>query len=159
MESSLTLILMFASLILLMLTGTGLAFVLGAIAFLATIFTLGPQALIVAVLNTFETMTSEALMAIPLYVLMATILQKSQIIDDLYNAMEKWFGNLVGGLAVGTIIICTIMAAMTGIVGAAVAAMGILARPRCWHAAMTSRWHLVRSVPGARWASLSRPRS
>ena len=46
MESSLTLILMFASLILLMLTGTGLAFVLGAIAFLATIFTLGPQALI-----------------------------------------------------------------------------------------------------------------
>ncbi len=129
MESSLTLILMFASLILLMLTGTGLAFVLGAIAFLATIFTLGPQALIVAVLNTFETMTSEALMAIPLYVLMATILQKSQIIDDLYNAMEKWFGNLVGGLAVGTIIICTIMAAMTGIVGAAVAAMGILALP------------------------------
>ena len=74
-------------------------------------------------------MTSEALMAIPLYVLMAAILQKSSIIEDLYAAMETWFGRLNGGLAIGTIVICTIMAAMTGVVGAAVAAMGILALP------------------------------
>jgi tripartite ATP-independent transporter DctM subunit len=129
MESSLVLICMFVSLVLLMLTGAGLAFVLGAIAFLSTIVMMGPAALIVSVLNTFETMTSEALMAIPLYVLMASVLQKSSIIDDLYTAMEKWFGGLVGGLAIGTIVICTIMAAMTGVVGAAVAAMGILALP------------------------------
>lgn len=129
MESSLVLFGMFASLILLMLSGAGLAFVLGAIAFLATATLWGPSALIVTVLNTFETMTSESLMAIPLYVLMAAILQKSQIIDDLYLAMEKWFGGLSGGLAIGTVVICTIMAAMTGVVGAAVAAMGILALP------------------------------
>ncbi|MCB2102485.1 MAG: TRAP transporter large permease subunit [Rhodobacterales bacterium] len=120
---------MFLSLVLLMLTGAPLAFVLGLIAFTITIVAWGPGALIVAVLNTFETMTSDALMAIPLYVLMATILQRSGIIEDLYAAMEKWFGNLRGGLAFGTIIICTIMAAMTGVVGAAVAAMGILALP------------------------------
>ncbi|MCA1299397.1 TRAP transporter large permease [Stappia indica] len=129
MESSLILVGMFSALVLLMLTGTGLAFVLGAIAFLATVVLWGPGALIVAVLNTFETMTSESLMAIPLYVLMASILQKSAIIDDLYDAMEKWFQGLHGGLAIGTIVICTIMAAMTGVVGAAVAAMGILALP------------------------------
>ncbi|GGE87790.1 TRAP transporter large permease subunit [Stappia taiwanensis] len=129
MESSLILVGMFSALVLLMLTGTGLAFVLGAIAFLATVLLWGPGALIVAVLNTFETMTSESLMAIPLYVLMASILQKSAIIDDLYDAMEKWFQGLSGGLAIGTIVICTIMAAMTGVVGAAVAAMGILALP------------------------------
>ncbi|WP_373050971.1 TRAP transporter large permease [Thalassovita aquimarina] len=120
---------MFVSLIVFMLSGAGLAFVLGAIAFISTILLWGPSALIVAVLNTFETMTSEALMAIPLYVLMASILQKSAIIDALYDAMETWFSRLNGGLAVGTIVICTILAAMTGVVGAAVAAMGILALP------------------------------
>lgn len=129
MESSFVLLGMFASLVLLMLTGAGLAFVLGAIAFLATILLWGPQALIVTVLNTYQTMMSESLMAIPLYVLMAAILQKSAIIDDLYTAMEKWFSGLSGGLAIGTVVICTIMAAMTGVVGAAVAAMGILALP------------------------------
>ena len=129
MESWLTLVFMFVSLVLFMLTGAGLAFVLGAIAFISTILLWGPAALIVAVLNTFETMTSEALMAIPLYVLMASILQKSSIIEALYEAMEVWFSGINGGLAVGTIAICTILAAMTGVVGAAVAAMGILALP------------------------------
>lgn len=129
MESSFVLLFMFTSLIVFMLSGAGLAFVLGAIAFISTILLWGPSALIVAVLNTFETMTSESLMAIPLYVLMASILQKSAIIDALYDAMETWSTRLNGGLAVGTIIICTILAAMTGVVGAAVAAMGILALP------------------------------
>ncbi|PZX06026.1 TRAP transporter large permease [Celeribacter halophilus] len=129
MESSFVLLFMFTSLIAFMLSGAGLAFVLGAIAFISTILLWGPAALIVTVLNTFETMTSESLMAIPLYVLMASILQKSAIIDALYDAMEAWSARLNGGLAVGTIIICTILAAMTGVVGAAVAAMGILALP------------------------------
>jgi tripartite ATP-independent transporter DctM subunit len=62
-------------------------------------------------------------------VLMASILQKSSIIEALYDAMEVWFSGVNGGLAVGTIAICTILAAMTGVVGAAVAAMGILALP------------------------------
>ena len=129
MESSLILLFMFASLVAFMLSGAGLAFVLGAIAFISTVVLWGPSALIVAVLNTFDTMTSEALMAIPLYVLMASILQKSAIIDALYDAMETWSANINGGLAIGTIAICTILAAMTGVVGAAVAAMGILALP------------------------------
>ncbi|MEP1535441.1 MAG: TRAP transporter large permease subunit [Paracoccaceae bacterium] len=120
---------MFISLVALMLTSAPLAFVLGAIAFLTTVSVWEPSALIVGTLNTFKTMKSEALMAIPLYVLMASILQKAGIIEALYMAMEKWFGRLSGGLAIGTIVICTIMAAMTGIVGAAVAAMGILALP------------------------------
>ena len=129
MGSGLVLVGMFSALVLLMLTGAGLAFVLGAIAFLATIAVWGPAALIVTVLNAFETMGSESLMAIPLYILMASVLQKSGIIEALYRAMELWFARVSGGLAIGTIVICTIMAAMTGVVGAAVAAMGILALP------------------------------
>jgi tripartite ATP-independent transporter DctM subunit len=129
MSSSTILFLMFFSLVTVMLTGAPLAFVLGGVAFCFTIFLWGQDALVISVLQTFETMTSDALLAIPLYVLMACILQRSGIIEDLYNAMEKWFSRIGGGLAIGTIIICTIMAAMTGVVGAAVAAMGILALP------------------------------
>ncbi len=67
-------------------------------------------------------------MAISLYMLMASILQKSDIINALYDAMETWSANINGGLAIGINAICTIVEAKTGVVGAAVAAMGILAR-------------------------------
>lgn len=129
MSSELVLLAMFAGLVLLILTGLPLAFALGALALFFTVTLWGSQALVVTVLQTFDTMSSEVLLAIPLYVMMAAVLQRSGIIDALYRAMELWFVRLPGGLAVGTVVICTIMAAMTGIVGAAVAAMGILALP------------------------------
>ncbi|MCB9948740.1 MAG: TRAP transporter large permease subunit [Rhodospirillaceae bacterium] len=129
MNSELVLLVMFLGLLGLILTGLPLAFVLGSLAIVFTIALWGVDALVITVLQTFDTMRSEVLLAIPLYVAMATILQRSGIIESLYRAMELWFARLPGGLAVGTVIICTIMAAMTGIVGAAVAAMGILALP------------------------------
>ncbi len=129
MNSELVLGLMFLSLVGLLLTGLPLAFVLGSLAVFFTMTLWGSSALVIPVLQIFDTMRSEMLLAIPLYVLMATILQRSGIIEALYRAMELWFVRVPGGLAVGTIVICTIMAAMTGIVGAAVAAMGILALP------------------------------
>ncbi|MEN2977849.1 TRAP transporter large permease subunit (plasmid) [Tistrella bauzanensis] len=120
---------MFAGLVGLMLTGLPLAFVLGGLSILFTVLLWDPAALTITVLQIFDTMRSESLMSIPLYVLMASVLQRSGIIEALYRAMELWFTRIPGGLAIGTVIICTIMAAMTGIVGAAVAAMGILALP------------------------------
>ena len=129
MSSEYTLLIMFVGLLVLILTGLPLAFVLGSLAIIFTVALWGADAMIITVLQTFDTMRSEVLLAIPLYVFMATILQRSGIVESLYRAMELWFVRLPGGLAVGTIVICTIMAAMTGIVGAAVAAMGILALP------------------------------
>ena len=129
MSSELVLAVMFASLVGLLLTGVPLAFTLGALALVFTLALWGPAALTVTVLNLYATMTSEALLAIPLYVMMASVLQRSGVIESLYKAMELWSRRLPGGLAVGTIAICTIIAAMTGIVGAAVAAMGMLALP------------------------------
>jgi tripartite ATP-independent transporter DctM subunit len=84
--------------------------------------------LLVAV-QTWGVMKSYFLVAVPLYVFMANILQRSGIIEDMFAVMQIWFGPLRGGLAIGTVVICTIMAAMTGIVGAAVATMGILSLP------------------------------
>ncbi len=123
------LLLMFGSLTLFMLTGLPIAFVLGGLSLLFTVTLWDSSAVIVLVLQIFDTMKSEALLAIPLFILMACILQRSGVIEDLYLAMEMWFGQIKGGLAIGTVIICVVMAAMTGVVGAAVTAMGILALP------------------------------
>jgi tripartite ATP-independent transporter DctM subunit len=129
MTPNLILMLMFGSLTLFMLTGLPIAFVLGGLSLLFTVMLWEPGAVIVLVLQIFDTMKSEALLAIPLFILMACILQRSGVIEDLYTAMEMWFGRVRGGLAIGTVIICVVMAAMTGVVGAAVTAMGILALP------------------------------
>jgi tripartite ATP-independent transporter DctM subunit len=129
MSANTILLLMFGSLTVFMLTGLPIAFVLGGLSLLFTVTLWEPNAVIVLVLQIFDTMKSEALLAIPLFILMACILQRSGVIEDLYRAMELWFGRIKGGLAIGTVIICVVMAAMTGVVGAAVTAMGILALP------------------------------
>ena len=129
MSSTAILILMFGGLTLFMLTGLPIAFVLGGLSLLITVLFWNPQAVIILVLQIFDTMKSEALLAIPLYILMAALLSRSGVIEKLYRAMELWFGRLRGGLAVGTVVSCVIMAAMTGVVGAAVTAMGMLALP------------------------------
>ena len=130
MTPNLILLLMFGGLTLFMLSGLPIAFVLGGLSLLFTVTLWNPNAVVVLVLQIFDTMKSEALLAIPLYILMACILQRSGVIEALYRAMELWFGRLRGGLAIGTVIICVVMAAMTGVVGAAVTAMGILALPQ-----------------------------
>ncbi|MGA0582587.1 MAG: TRAP transporter large permease [Castellaniella sp.] len=129
MSPNLILILMFGGLTLLMMTGLPIAFVLGGLSLLLTVTLWNPESVIILVLQVFDTMRSEPLLAVPLYILMAGILQRSGVIEDLYRVMGLWFGRLRGGLAIGTVIICVIMAAMTGVVGAAVTSMGVLAMP------------------------------
>lgn len=153
MSSTAILILMFGGLTLFMLTGLPIAFVLGGLSLLITVLFWNPQAVIILVLQIFDTMKSEALLAIPLYILMAALLSRSGVIEKLYRAMELWFGRLRGGLAVGTVVICVIMAAMTGVVGAAVTAMGMLALPRCCAGNTVRNWQPARSAPLARSVS------
>src|SRR5690625_2833583 len=129
MSANAILIIMFGGLTVLMLTGLPIAFVLGGLSLLLTVTLWNPEAVVLMVLQIFDTMRSEALLGIPLYILMAGILQRSGVIEDLYQAMELWFGRVRGGLALGTVVICVIMAGMTGVVGAAVTAMAVLAMP------------------------------
>lgn len=130
MSSNAVLLLMFGSLTLFMLSGLPIAFVLGGLSLLFTVTLWDANAVVVLVLQVFDTMRSEALLAIPLFILMACVLQRCGVIEELYRAMEIWFGRMRGGLAIGTVAICVVMAAMTGVVGAAVTAMGILALPQ-----------------------------
>ena len=119
----------FVALVVLLFSGLPLAFALGGLSLTLAYFMWGPSSMLLVALQTWKVMTSYFLVAIPLYIFMANMLQRSGIIEDLFEVMEMWFGPLRGGLAIGTVIICTLMAAMTGVVGAAVATMGILALP------------------------------
>ena len=88
MSSNMILLLMFGSLTLFMLSGLPIAFVLGGLSLLFTVTLWEPNAVIVLVLQIFDTMKSEALLAIPLFILMACILQRSGVIEDLYRQLD-----------------------------------------------------------------------
>jgi len=124
----LTLIL-FGTLVILLLAGLPLVFALGGTATLFIIFIWGPGGLAVLSNSTYTCMSMFMLVAVPMFIFMGAMLQKSGIAEDLYNLMYHWMGGLRGGLAAGTVLICTLFAAMVGISGAATTSMGLLALP------------------------------
>lgn len=71
----------------------------------------------------------ETLLAVPLFVLMGIALERSNIAEDLLTTMAKLFGTLPGGLAIAVVLVGTLLAASTGIVGATVVTMGLIALP------------------------------
>ncbi|MBL4916412.1 TRAP transporter large permease subunit [Tabrizicola sp. DMG-N-6] len=77
----------------------------------------------------FAVMTNPVLTAIPLFVLMGVVLEKSRIAEDLLETMGRLFGSLRGGLGVSVMLVGALLAASTGIVGATVVAMGMIALP------------------------------
>ena len=79
--------------------------------------------------QTWGAMEKFTLVAIPLFIFMAMILEKSGTANDLYEMMYLWFGPVRGGLVIGTLVICAIFSAMCGISGAAVVSMGAIALP------------------------------
>lgn len=77
----------------------------------------------------FGIMSNEVLVAAPLFIFMGLVLERSRIAEDLLKAMERLFGNLRGGLALSVVMVGMLMAASTGIVGATVVTMGLIALP------------------------------
>jgi len=67
--------------------------------------------------------------AVPLFIFMGTLLERTGIMERSYSVMYKWLGGLNGGLAVSSVLICTLFAATTGVIGASVTTMGLLAIP------------------------------
>ncbi len=122
-------ILLFLGLIIGLATGHPLAFVLGG---LATIFGLigwGPQTLNIFINGINGIMNNYTLVAIPLFTFMANLLAGSKIADGLFESLRYLFGRLRGGIAFAVVIVSTILAATTGVVGASVVTMGVLAIP------------------------------
>ena len=77
----------------------------------------------------FGLLTNTVLIAIPVFVLMGAILEKSRIAEELLDTMGRSFGQLRGGLGISVVLVGALLAASTGIVGATVVAMGMIALP------------------------------
>lgn len=77
----------------------------------------------------FGTMNNQTLLAVPLFVFMGVMLEKSRIAEDLLDSMSRLFGSLRGGLAISVCLVGALLAASTGIVGATVVTLGLLALP------------------------------
>lgn len=129
MSIELITILIFGSVVVGLALGLPLAFALGGVAVVFTFFLWGPEALYMVASRTFGVMSAFILVAIPLFIFMANVLERSGSAEDLYSMMYHWMGPLRGGLAMGTVVICTLFAAMAGISGAATVTMGLIALP------------------------------
>jgi len=77
----------------------------------------------------YAIMTNKLLMAIPLFIFMGLILQKSNLAEKLLESMGSLFGSIRGGMAISTVLVGTLLAASTGVVGASVVAMGVISLP------------------------------
>jgi len=113
----------------LLFLGLPVAFSLGATGMVFTIIFWGPQGLYMVASQAWGASSQFVLVSIPLFILMAMILEKSGIADKMFDMMYVWFGPIRGGLAVGTLIICTLFAAMCGISGTATITMATIALP------------------------------
>ena len=129
MEPWLVAVIIIGALLILLLTGLPVAFALTGLSALLLYIFLGPTALFMIVGAAFKQIGTEVFLAIPLFVLMAAVLQFSGIASSLYRTMHMWMGPLRGGLAIGTIFICTIIDALSGIGATATSTMGLIALP------------------------------
>jgi tripartite ATP-independent transporter DctM subunit len=122
-------IIMFTLLLIMVIGGIHLAF---ALIFIGLVFGLifqGWAIFPMAMLQIFDVMESEILIAVPLFVFMGTILEKTGIAEKVYQSLYELFGPVRGGLAIATIVTCTIFAACTGVIAATVTTMSLLAIP------------------------------
>jgi TRAP-type mannitol/chloroaromatic compound transport system permease large subunit len=85
-----------------------------------------------------------------MFIFMGAMLQRCGIAEDMYELMYHWMGGLRGGLAAGTVLICTMFAAMVGISGAATTSMGLIALPSMLSAATANGSPLVASRQAVR---------
>lgn len=123
---------MFVSLIVAIALGHPLAYTLGAIAALFGLIDNGfnvPALFDMFVNNAWGIMENYVLVAIPLFILMAQLLDRSKVSDKLFEALYVVLGGIKGGLGLAVVVVCTVFAATTGIIGASVVAMGLLATP------------------------------
>ncbi|MEE4253875.1 MAG: TRAP transporter large permease subunit [Desulfuromusa sp.] len=120
---------LFATVFALLLLGFPVAFTLGGVSLIFGYFTFGMGLFQLLPLRIWGTMTNYVLIAVPLFVYMGLMLEKSGLAEELLETMAMLFGKLRGGLAISVIVVGAVLAASTGIVGATVVTMGLLSLP------------------------------
>ncbi|MBK0325827.1 TRAP transporter large permease subunit [Rhodobacteraceae bacterium F11138] len=127
-------LIMFAALFAVILLGFPVAFSIAGTAIIFAILGWAAGAMDITLLGAlgqrvFGLLSNQVLIAIPLFVLMGAVLEKSNIAEELLDMMGRLFGRVRGGLGISVVLVGALLAASTGIVGATVVAMGLIALP------------------------------
>ena len=117
-------------LLLLMMTGMPLGIVTLIVSVICAVLFFGPKGLYLVSTNAFGLLEKYPLVAVPLFVLMASILERAGIAEDLFDAMSIFAGNLRGGVAVQTVAVAVVLAAMSGVMGGEIVMLGLVALPQ-----------------------------
>ncbi len=125
---------MFFGVLAMIFTGYPVAFALGGTALLFALVGSATGAFDLVLLyalpeRTFGTMSNSTLLAVPFFIFMGAVLEKSKLAEDLLETIGILFGRFRGGLAIGVVMVGALLAAATGVVGASVTAMGLISLP------------------------------
>lgn len=122
-------LLLFALVFILILFGYPVAFTLAGLSVIAGVFFFDVDFFYLLSLRIYGTMNNFVLIAVPLFIFMGIMLEKSGLAESLLETMAMLFGKLKGGLAISVVIVGAMLAASTGIVGATVVTMGLISLP------------------------------
>ena len=122
-------ILLFLIILILLLTGYPVAFTLAGVSVLFGLFSFGPDFFYLLALRVYGVMDNYVLIAVPLFIYMGIMLEKSGLAENLLETMALLFGKFKGGLAISVVLVGALLAASTGIVGATVITMGLISLP------------------------------
>ncbi|PID41786.1 MAG: C4-dicarboxylate ABC transporter permease [Proteobacteria bacterium] len=123
-------LLMLVMMIALLLTGMQLAFVTGLIALFFLFGWFGIDAVPLVTSRMYSFVTSYVFLAVPMFVMMAALLDRTGIAHDLFDAMRLFSRRLRGGVAVQTLLVAIILASMSGVIGGETVLLGLLALPQ-----------------------------
>jgi tripartite ATP-independent transporter DctM subunit len=125
-----SLLMLAAFVLLIIVLGMPIAFATGLIAVVFCALFADLDSLAIVTFRTYGFVNSYVLLSVPMFLMMANILDKSGVAHDLYDALKIWAGRLPGGVGVMTLIAASVMAAMTGIIGGEVILLGLVALPQ-----------------------------
>ena len=123
-------LLIVALMLILMMTGMPLGVVTLFVSILSALFYFGYGGLYLVSTNAFGLLEKYPLIAVPLFVLMASILERAGVAEDLFDAMSIFAGKLRGGVAIQTIAVAVVLAAMSGVMGGEIVMLGLVALPQ-----------------------------
>jgi tripartite ATP-independent transporter DctM subunit len=123
-------ILMLAGTMALLAIGLPFAFTTGLIACVFALSLFGPAGLTLISSRTYSFMTEFVLASVPMFILMASILERSGVAHDLFDAVHVWAGGIPGGVGVATMLMAVLIGATIGVIGGEVTLLGIVALPQ-----------------------------
>jgi tripartite ATP-independent transporter DctM subunit len=129
LSPEITTVIMLGGILVGILSGYPLAIPVGAMGLILGYLLMGPTVLNLMYTRLFFLITSYVLLAVPLFIFMGEMLERSAIADKMFDALYLWLGGVRGGLALTTVLLGTILAACVGIIGASVTMLSLLALP------------------------------